>query len=272
MFDLNIWVGMKAAGKPIVALTAYDFQMTMVLNSADIDMILVGDSLGMVVLGHPDTTRVRVKDICHHVKAVSNAHPRIPIVADMAFLSFGVTIRDTIRNAKKLIAAGAQAVKLEGGSRIACDIAALLENGIPVIGHLGLTPQSILRLGRYQVMGKTSKEARRLVQDAKLLDGLGVSAIVLESIPEKLGAEITRSVKTPTIGIGAGRETDGQILVINDLLGMSDPALPRPRFVHRFAEIYDAMLAGVNSYSQAVRTREFPASSQVYFPDKKEKK
>ncbi|MBF0499351.1 MAG: pantoate--beta-alanine ligase [Candidatus Riflebacteria bacterium] len=270
MFDFHSWVEMKKDKRPLVAVTAYDYQMTKAINCANVDMILVGDSLGMVVLGMENTTTVRLSDICHHVKAVARAKPAAPIVADMPFLSYGIHIPDTVYNVKKLIAAGAHAVKVEGGKRIASHIAALIENGIPVIGHIGLTPQSILRLGTYSVRGNTTEEAQRLVEDAKILDELGVSAIVLECIPEQLGEEITGIVRVPTIGIGAGRETDGQILVINDLLGMTPPSEPRPRFIRRFSELYETIVTGVRNYSDAVRRHEFPASSNVYHPDNKE--
>lgn len=264
MFDLHRWFEMKRSGQPITAITSYDFPTTKAIDEAGVEMILVGDSVGMAVLGYETTTRVSMADMTHHVKAVAQAKPRAPIVGDMPFLSYGINIADTIRNANELLLAGAQAVKLEGGKRIAADVRALVENGIPVVGHIGLSPQKILQLGSYRVTGSTQEEADTVREDAKILDELGVAAIVLECVPEKLAAEITKSVQAPTIGIGAGRYTDGQILVIHDILGLVEPGMPVQRFVRRFSSMYEKVVSAVNRYAGAVRRREFPAAKNVY--------
>ncbi len=264
MFDLNRWFEMKRSSQPIAAITSYDTPTTQAIDAAGVDMILVGDSVGMAVLGYETTTRVSMEDMKHHVRAVAQAKPRAPIVADMPFLSYGITISETIQNAHALLLAGAQAVKCEGGKKIAEHVRALVDNGIPVVGHIGLSPQKILQLGTYRVTGSSREEADGVMEDARLLDEIGVAAIVLECVPEKLGAEITRAVRTPTVGIGAGRYTDGQILVIHDILGMVDPGMPLQRFVRRYADMYPQVVSAVKRYADEVRRREFPSAKNVY--------
>ncbi len=264
MFDLNRWFEMKRSGQPIAAITSYDTPTTQAIDEAGVDMILVGDSVGMAVLGYETTTRVSMEDMKHHVRAVAQAKPRAPVVADMPFLSYGITIAETIHNAHELLLAGAQAVKCEGGKKIAEHVRALVDNGIPVVGHIGLSPQKILQLGTYRVAGSSREEADGVMEDARLLDGLGVAAIVLECVPEKLGAEITKAVRAPTVGIGAGRYTDGQILVIHDILGMVDPGMPLQRFVRRYADMYPQVVSAVRRYADEVRRREFPTAKNVY--------
>lgn len=264
MFDLNRWFEMKRSGQPIAAITSYDTPTTQAIDAAGVDMILVGDSVGMAVLGYETTTRVSMEDMKHHVRAVAQAKPRAPIVADMPFLSYGITISETIQHAHALLLAGAQAVKCEGGKKIAEHLRALVDNGIPVVGHIGLSPQKILQLGTYRVAGSSREEADGVMEDARLLDGLGVAAIVLECVPEKLGAEITKAVRSPTVGIGAGRYTDGQILVIHDILGMVDPGMPLQRFVRRYADLYPQVVSSVKRYADEVRRREFPSAKNVY--------
>ena len=264
MFDLNRWFEMKHSGQPIAAITSYDTPTTQAIDAAGVDMILVGDSVGMAVLGYETTTRVSMEDMTHHVRAVAQAKPRAPVVADMPFLSYGVTISETIQHAHALLLAGAQAVKCEGGRKIAEHIRALVDNGVPVVGHIGLSPQKILQLGTYRVTGSSREEADGVMEDARILDELGVAAIVLECVPEKLGAEITKAVRAPTVGIGAGRFTDGQIIVIHDILGMVDPGMPLQRFVRRYAEMYPQVVSAVKRYAADVRRREFPSAKNVY--------
>lgn len=210
---------MKASGEKIAALTAYDFPTAKLLDEAEIPLILVGDSLGMVVLGYPDTTHVTMEDMEHHVRAVSRAKTRSLVVADMPIHSYD-TPKDAVRNAKRLLAAGAEAVKAEGGVAILPQIEALLSQGIPFLGHLGMLPQHVLEEGGYKIKGRKEPEHQGLIEDAQALEAAGAFAIVLELVVSPVAAELTQLVSIPTIGIGSGPDCDGQILVTPDLLGM----------------------------------------------------
>lgn len=210
---------MKACGEKLAALTAYDFPMTRLLDEAGIPLILVGDSLGMVVLGYPDTTRVTMEDMEHHVRAAARAEPRALLVADMPFKSCD-TAADAVANARRLVAAGAEAVKAEGGRGILPQVQAILAAGIPFLGHLGMLPQHVREEGGYRVKGKTAAEHHALLADAQALAQAGAFALVLELVTASVAKEITRQLLIPTIGIGSGRDCDGQILVTPDLLGM----------------------------------------------------
>src|SRR6266700_4287468 len=227
---------MKERGEKIAALTAYDVAMARLLDRAGIDMILVGDSLGMVVLGFENTLPVTLDMMIHHTKAVSRGAKRALIVADMPFLTFQLSIEEAMRNAGRLIQeGGAAAVKIEGGgSHIVETAKRLVDIGIPVMGHLGLTPQSVHQLGGFRPQGRDSEAAERLLKDAELLEKSGVFAIVLESIPADLAARVTATLKIPTIGIGAGTQCDGQVLVSHDMLGLSDNPLP---FAKHYAQL-----------------------------------
>ena len=225
--------GMKARGERIAALTAYDYPMAKLLDEAGIPMILVGDSLGMVVLGYTDTTHVTMAEMEHHVRAAARAEPGALLGADMPFNS-DKTVEDALANAKRLAAAGAEFVKLEGGREILPQIRAIISAAIPVCGHLGMLPQSVLVEGGYHVKGKTESERHRLIEDANLLSGAGVFAIVLELVTPPVAKEISETISIPTIGIGSGDDCDGQILVTPDLIG----TFPwfRPRFVRPLAD------------------------------------
>lgn len=259
---------MKNAGIPISAVTAYDYQMSSYISQTDIDFMLVGDSLGMVVMGHKTTIPVRLSEIVHHTKAVSKAEPSAAIVSDMPFLTYGIDTKQTIKNAAKLIRAGANAVKVEGGQKIINHIRVMIDNGIPVMGHLGMQPQSVLKERGFKLAGRRESEAKKILEDALMLEELGVCAIVLECIPESLGSQVSNSLKIPTIGIGAGRMTDGQILVVNDLLGMTEFEKSKPKFVKHFAQVGNDIRIALESYSNAVKSKNYPSKQQVYLPDK----
>ena len=244
---------------PITMLTAYDYSMAKLLDENEIDMLLVGDSLGNVMLGYDSTLPVTMEDMIHHTKTVTRAAKRALVVADMPFLSYQVSIEDAVKNAGRLMKeSGAHAVKLEGGSEMADTIRAICRAGIPVVGHIGLTPQSIHQLGGFKVQGKESSAAQKLLDDAKALEEAGAFVIVLECVPAKLAAKVTASLKSAaTIGIGAGADCDGQVLVINDLLGMNKDF--KPKFVKRFADLHTIISAAVQEYKQDVEARTFPA-------------
>ncbi len=241
--------------RPLSMLTVYDYPTACILEAAGVDMILVGDSLGNVVLGYSDTLKVTVDDIVHHCAAVSGGAPTPLIVADMPFLGASLSLRDTVLNAGRLIAeGGAQAVKIEGGSKQAPHIAEVVQAGIPVMGHLGLTPQFVHQLGGYRYQGKTEKSAALMKQAALDLVEAGVFSIVLECVPEELAREISESIPVPTIGIGAGEACDGQVLVFHDLLGLNPGKVPS--FVKPTADLKSLALAGVNSWLSAVEAKE----------------
>ena len=220
-------------------------------------MLLVGDSLGNVVLGHESTLPVTMEDIIHHTKAVCRGTNRAMVVADMPFMSYQVSTIEAVRNAGRILKeTGAKAVKLEGGSEIAEAVKAIIRAGIPVVGHLGLTPQSVNQLGGFKVQGKDEQTAQKLIDDAKLLASLGVCAIVLECVPHSLAEKITTAIPVPTIGIGAGNACDGQVLVVNDMLGMSNGFTPK--FVKKFADLYGQIVTAVTEYKEEVQQRTFP--------------
>ena len=255
---------MKAEGSPIVALTAYDVLFAGLVEEAGVDLILVGDSLGQVVLGHPSTLPVTLEDMIRHAAAVRRGAPSSFIVVDLPFLSYQVSVEETVRNAGRIMKeTGVQAVKLEGGDRRVIEaVEALVSVGIPVMGHLGLTPQSVHALGGYRVQGRDESSAQKLKERASALEAAGVFSIVLELIPGTLAGEISRSLRVPTIGIGAGPECDGQVLVLYDALGLN-PGF-QPRFLKRFAELHGAALDGVRSYVREVRERTYPGSEHTF--------
>jgi 3-methyl-2-oxobutanoate hydroxymethyltransferase len=249
---------MKQRGDPIVALTAYDALFGRLVDEAGVDVVLVGDSVGQVVLGMDSTLTVTLEDMIRHGAAVARGVERALLVIDMPFLSFHVDPRETVRNAGRVLAeTGAQAVKLEGGSEATtAHVRALVEAGIPVMGHVGLTPQSVHALGGYRVQGRNEENARRITAEAERLAEAGCFAVVLELVPATLAAEITGSLPVPTIGIGAGPDCDGQVLVLYDMLGLNDAFTPK--FLRRFAELAEATRDGVAAYVDAVRGREYP--------------
>ncbi|MCZ6670044.1 MAG: 3-methyl-2-oxobutanoate hydroxymethyltransferase [Acidobacteria bacterium] len=253
----------KNRGRKITMLTAYDFQMASLLDQTGIDILLVGDSLATVVLGYDNSLPVTMEEMLHHTRAVSRGTDRALLVADLPFLSFHLSIEETVRNAGRFLKeGGAQAVKLEGGVQRKNAIQALVAAEIPVMGHVGLTPQSIHRLGGYRVQGRSRNQARRLLEDAQAVEEAGAFAIVLEGIPGTLASVITRRLRIPTIGIGAGVGCDGQVLVTNDLLGM-DGDRP-PRFVRRFADLRAEIQAAVGRFLSEVEGGTFPSARETY--------
>ncbi len=252
----------KGGDAPLVMVTAYDAPSARVVDGAGVDMILVGDTLAMVVLGYDDTLQVTTEDMAHHVGAVARTKPHALIVGDLPWMSYHVSREETVRNAAALIRAGAGAVKLEGGRKRLDAISAILDSEIPVMGHLGLTPQSIHAIGGFKVQGKQLDAARRIVDDAVALADAGCFAIVLECVPDGVARMVTDAVPVPTIGIGAGRHCDGQVLVYHDLLGFEDRM--RPRFVRRYAELGTAATDAVRAFAEDVRAGHFPSSEETY--------
>jgi 3-methyl-2-oxobutanoate hydroxymethyltransferase len=252
----------KGDGPPLVMVTAYDYPSARVADGAGVDMILVGDTLAMVVLGHEDTLQVTTEDMAHHVAAVARAKPRALVIGDLPWLSYHLSREDTVRNAAALVRAGAAAVKLEGGRKRLDAIEAILDAEIPVMGHLGLTPQSIHAVGGFKVQGKQLDAARAIVDDAVALAEAGCFAIVLECVPDAVARVVTDSVPVPTIGIGAGRHCDGQVLVYHDLLGLEDRLTPK--FVRRYADLKGDATAAVERFADDVRSGRFPASEETY--------
>ncbi|HWZ12284.1 MAG TPA: 3-methyl-2-oxobutanoate hydroxymethyltransferase [Acidobacteriaceae bacterium] len=256
-------LGKKQAGVPITALTAYDYATARLVDDAGIDMLLVGDSLAQVVLGYENTLPVTMDEMLHHTRAVRRAVRRAMLVADMPYGSYQVELAEGVRNATRFLKeAGAEAVKIEGGSNRLELIERLADAEIPVVGHIGLTPQSVHRMGGYRVQGKSVAAIRRLRQDALALERAGVIAIVLEGIPREVAARITAEVAIPTIGIGAGNSCDGQILVLNDLLNLS--FTPPAKFVRRYADVAEVISAAIKHYREDVQSRAFPAESESY--------
>jgi 3-methyl-2-oxobutanoate hydroxymethyltransferase len=248
----------KAAGQRITMLTAYDYPTALALDQAGIDSILVGDSLGMVVLGYENTLPVTVEEMLHHCRAVARGARRPLLIGDMPFLSYQVSPEEAVRNAGRFLQQGGMdAVKVEGGRERLAAIEAILLAGIPVMGHIGLTPQSVHQLGGFRPQGRTAQAAVELLHDAVALEAAGCFAIVLESIPQELAAEISRRLTIPTIGIGAGAACDGQVLVTHDVLGLFDRFTPR--FVKRYADLHGEMGRAFSAYMQEVESGQFPA-------------
>jgi 3-methyl-2-oxobutanoate hydroxymethyltransferase len=255
--------GRKNSGKKITALTAYDYSFSRLLDETDIDIILVGDSLGMVSLGQENTLAVTMENMIDHTRAVKQGAQRALIVGDMPFMSYQVSVEQAVTNAGRLIQeGGAAAVKLEGGARMADRVQAIVQAGIPVMGHIGLTPQSVHQFGGYKVQGKNYLDSRKIRQDANDLQNAGIFALVMEGIPGELAEEITAELKIPTIGIGAGKKCDGQILVLHDLLGLNQDFVPK--FVKQYAQMADSLKSAVSEYIQEVRDETFPGQEHTY--------
>ncbi len=252
----------KKNKQKIVALTAYDFPFAKLLDESGIDIILVGDSVGMVSLGYETTLSVTMEEMIHHVKAVRRAVKHALLVADMPYASYD-TPEKALLNASRLVKeAGADAVKLEGGARILEEVKKIIEYDIPVMGHLGMTPQSIKELGGYKVQGKNQEDAEIIFQDALALEGAGAFSLVLECVPVTLSKRITHALQIPTIGIGAGSDTDGQVLVLHDLLGFPSPV--RPRFVRQYADLSATVKKAVHQYQKDVVNRKFPSLKESF--------
>lgn len=254
---------MKESKEPITMLTAYDFPSAKQAELAGIDMILVGDSLGMVVLGYDSTIPVTVSDMIHHTKAVKRGAKDTFIVTDMPFMSYHLSKDETMKNAARIMQeGGADAVKIEGADGVTSVIEALTFGGIPVISHLGLTPQSVNVLGGYKVQGKNAEAARKLIEDAKKCEEAGAIALVLECVPQQLAEEITRLLSIPTIGIGAGSNTDGQVLVYHDLVGYGSGYVPK--FVKQYASISETVQTSISQYISDVKNRSFPEEKHSF--------
>jgi 3-methyl-2-oxobutanoate hydroxymethyltransferase len=243
-------------------VTAYDAPSARVVDEAGVDMILVGDTLAMVVLGYDDTLHVTIDDMTHHIAAVARAKPGALVVGDLPWMSYHVSREETVCNAAALVRAGAGAVKLEGGTKRLDAVHAILDAEIPVMGHVGLTPQSIHAFGGFRVQGRTLEAARRVVDDAVALAEAGCFAVVLECVPDAVARLVTDSIPVPTIGIGAGRHCDGQVLVYHDLLGLQDWL--RPKFVRRYADLHADSVDAVRRFAGDVRDGTFPSSDETY--------
>jgi 3-methyl-2-oxobutanoate hydroxymethyltransferase len=243
-------------------VTAYDAPTARMVDDAGVDLLLVGDSVAMVVLGHDDTLSVTVDEMVHHTTAVARTSPRAMVVADLPWLSYHVSTEDTVRNAARLVRAGAAAVKLEGGRRRVPMVEAIVDAEIPVMGHLGLTPQSVHALGGFKVQAKEAAAAHSLVDDAVALADAGVFAIVLEAVPDTVARMVTEAVPVPTIGIGAGIHCDGQVLVLHDVLGMQDRLLPK--FVRAYGTLKADGVAGLAAFAADVRSGAFPGPAETY--------
>jgi 3-methyl-2-oxobutanoate hydroxymethyltransferase len=258
-------IRMKAEGERITMLTAYDYRSARLFDAAGVDVLFVGDSLGMVVLGYDSTIPVTIEDMVHHTRPVARAARRALVLADLPFMSYTVSREQALINATRLVQeGGAQAVKLEGGRAVAPVVAALADCGIPVVGHLGLTPQSIHRFGGHRVQGRDQATAQRLVGDAHVLEDAGASAVVLELVPSALAARITAALKIPTIGIGAGPDCDGQVQVMHDLLGYATPDERIPRHAKTYATLGATIADAVGRYVAEVREGTFPGEEHGF--------
>ena len=252
----------RAEASPLVMVTAYDAPGARIADEAGVDIILVGDSVAMVVLGYDDTLQVTVDDLAHHTAAVARAHPGPLVVADLPWLSYHLSTEDTVRNAARLVRAGAEAVKLEGGAKRVPMVEAVVAAEIPVMGHIGLTPQSVHTMGGFKVQGRQADAARSLVDDAVALAEAGCFAVVLEGVPDAVARMVTEACPVPTIGIGAGPWCDGQVLVLHDVLGLEDRI--SPKFVRRYASLKADGVKALTTFAEDVRERRFPGPHESY--------
>ena len=258
----NTLLEKKQKHEPITCLTAYDFASARLLDEAGIDLILVGDSLGMVMLGYENTLPVTVEEMLHHTRAVRRGVKRAFLVADMPFASYHVSNEEALRNAARFIKDGAESVKIEGGEKRAQLVERMVDAEIPVVGHIGLTPQSLHAMGGYKVQGKSLKAVEQLVHDALALERCGACCVVLEGIPREVAALITHEIEIPTIGIGAGPDCDGQILVYHDLLGLT--FAPPAKFVRRYADLGSVINSAVQTFKADVKAGDYPADAESY--------
>ncbi len=252
----------KAEGRKISVVTAYDALFTRIVEAAGIDVILVGDSLGVVVQGNKDTLSVTMEDMLYHTRLVAGAAQRSLVIGDMPFLSYQVSVEEALRNARRFLQAGAAAVKLEGGEAVVDRVKAMTRAGIPIMGHLGMTPQSVHRYGGYKVQGKEAEQAKAMLADAQALEAAGAFALVLEAVPAELAGTITRALSIPTIGIGAGPHCDGQVLVLYDLLGLFEEFVPK--FVKPYAHLRADAVQALRRYKEEVEQGKFPTDSESY--------
>lgn len=261
-------IAKKAAGKKISVVTAYDYSLALLCDRAGVDILLVGDSAGMVVLGYDNTIPVTITQMQIFTEAVSRARENALVVGDMPFMSYQANVSDAIKNAGKLIKSGADAVKLEGGIEMADTVRAIVETGIPVMGHIGLQPQTTMLSQGYRVQGKTSESAKKLIESAKALEEAGVFSITLEMVTSEVEKKISESVSVPTIGIGSGKNCDGQVLVIHDMIGMYDKL--KPKFVKRYLSLSKEITKAVSLYKKDVESGKFPAKENSFFMEKSE--
>lgn len=253
----------KAEGRKITMLTAYDYTFAKIVDEAEIDVILVGDSLGMVVQGKENTLSVTIDEMIYHTEMVSRAVKQAMVIGDMPYLSYQVSVEEAVKNAGRFIKeAGAQGVKVEGGSEVIAQVSAMTKAEIPVLGHVGLTPQAILRMGGFKVQGRTEEQRKKIIEDSLMLQDAGAFAIVLEAIPMDLAKEITERLSIPTIGIGAGPYCDGQVLVLHDILGLFERFTPR--FVKKYANLKEEALKAVKAYKEEVEKGLFPLEEHSF--------
>jgi 3-methyl-2-oxobutanoate hydroxymethyltransferase len=264
---ISTLLDLKRKGVKIAMLTAYDFPTARIAEEAGVDVILVGDSVGMTKLGYESTLPVTIDEMVHHVKAVKRGMSRALLVADMPYLSYEVDLKEAVRNAGRLLKeGGAHAVKVEGGMEVASTIKEFLKINVPVFGHLGLTPQAVNRLGGYKVQGRSPEDAEKILTEARILEGAGVCAVVLECVPADLAKEITKRLRIPTIGIGAGPHCDGQVLVSDDMLGLSESG--PTKFVKRYADLRGQSVKAIGDYCREVRDGAFPGPEHSFTSQK----
>ncbi len=262
-FTINDFSKSKTENRPISMVTCYDYAFAKIIEKTEMDVILVGDSLGNVIAGYSSTVPVTLDQMIYHTEIVRRGAPSKFLVGDMPFMSYHISVEDSLRNAGRIMKeTGANAVKLEGGVDFKPVVEALVKASIPVMGHLGLTPQSIHKLGGYTVQGRAEDQRKTIIEDAKILEDAGAFALVLEKVPESLAKEISESISIPTIGIGAGRYCNGQVLVLNDLLGLDDSF--HPKFLKKYANLFDAARNAVSEYDREVKGNVFPAEENVY--------
>lgn len=265
-FTIKSFQKAKEEKRPISMLTAYDYSMAKILDAAGVDALLVGDSLGMVVQGHDSTISVTLEDMIYHARAVNRAAKRALVIVDMPFMSYHVSVEEAVRNAGRLMKeGGAHAIKLEGGVEFAETIRQIVRAQIPVMGHIGMTPQSVHMFGGFKVQGKSLAQAQKIIDDAKALEDAGVFSITLECVPEELSKIITETVKVPTIGIGAGKYCDGQVLVINDMLGMFSDFVPK--FVKQYAHLSSDIEGAIKTFITEMNESSFPEKKHTFTID-----
>lgn len=267
--NINDFAKSKKEKKPISMVTCYDYGFARLVEQTDIDVILIGDSLGNAIAGYESTIPVTVDQMIYHTEIVKRGAPSKFIVCDLPFMSYHVSIEDSLRNSGRIMKeTGCNAVKLEGGEDFVPVVKALVKASIPVMGHLGLTPQSVHKLGGYTVQGRDEDKRKIMIRDAKMLEEAGAFSLVLEMVPEELAKEITESISIPTIGIGGGRYCDGQVLVINDLLGMNESFTPK--FLKKYADLSSIVRNALNEYNSEVKSGTFPAENNVFKAEKKD--
>jgi len=267
--NINDFAKSKREKSPISMVTCYDYGFARLVEQTDIDVILIGDSLGNAIAGYESTIPVTVDQMIYHAEIVKRGAPSKFIVCDLPFMSYHVSVEDSLRNSGKIMKeTGCHAVKLEGGEDFVPVVKALVKASIPVMGHLGLTPQSVHKLGGYTVQGRDEDKRKIMIRDAKMLEEAGAFSLVLEMVPEELAKEITESISIPTIGIGGGRYCDGQVLVINDLLGMNESFTPK--FLKKYADLSTVIRGALNDYNREVKSGTFPAENNVFKSEKKD--